>query len=66
MRENVFFLTETTVDHFENNLNNGVTCQIFKLTFRGIFDLRGTIKRWFNAMLGKIEPLILGDSGLWL
>lgn len=59
MKENVFSPTETTVDHFNNNPNNAVACQSFQLTFRSIFDLRVTIKRWFNAKLGKIEPLIL-------
>lgn len=53
MKENVFSPTEATVDHFKNNPNNGVACQSFQLTFRSIFDLRVTIKRWFNAMSGK-------------
>lgn len=66
MKENVFSPTETTIDHFNNNPDNGVACQSFQLTFRSIFDLRVTIKRWFNAMLGKIEPLILYYTGLWL
>lgn len=53
IRENVFSLTDTTVDHFKNKLNNGVTCQIFEWTFRSTFDLRVTIKRWITATLGK-------------
>lgn len=66
MKENVFSLTEAIVDHFKNNSNNGVTCQIFELTFGSIFDLRGTIKRWFNDVLGKTEPLMLYYTWLWL
>lgn len=66
MRENVFSLTETTVDRLKNSLNSGVTCQMFELKCRSLFDLRMTIKRWLNAMLGKTEPLILYYTGLWL
>ena len=66
MKENVFSLTETIVDHLKNNSNNGVTCQIFEVTFRSTFDLRGTIKRWFNDVLGTIECLILYYTWLWL
>lgn len=57
MRENVFSLTESTVDHFKNNLNNGVTCQIFDLTFRSIFELRVAIKR--NVRKNRASNLML-------
>lgn len=62
----MYFLKETTVDHFKNNLNNAVPCQIFELTFGNIFDIRVTTERWFSALLGKMELLILLCTGLWL
>lgn len=53
----MFSLTESTVDHFKNNLNNGVTCQIFDLTFRSIFELRVAIKR--NVRKNRASNLML-------